>query len=71
MGAAILAYTYVHTGGILHVAEARIEEAKKRTAEVQKDDEHEEGSPAAASASAAPQAQPAAASAKPPAPTHH
>jgi hypothetical protein len=39
VGGSIVGYTFVHTQSALHVAEAKIEEAQKRTAEVQKDEE--------------------------------
>jgi hypothetical protein len=53
-GASIVGYTFVHTQRTLHVAEAKIEEAQKRTAEVTKDEEGSEEKPAAPAHSAAP-----------------
>jgi hypothetical protein len=65
-GASIVGYTFFHTQTTLHIAEAKIEEAQKRTAEVQKDEDGAEGSSAGPSHSAAPPAPPHSA-----APEHH
>jgi hypothetical protein len=42
-GGGIVGYTFTHTSKILKEAEKKIEEAKKRTAEIEKDDEDADG----------------------------